>query len=444
MSAAARNTAEVATGADTPGHHRSDRIIPAVHRSPAAAVLGVLGVGLLIAAVATGRPAIVAASAPLLVAAAGLGVRRTAEHLDIDVHVADARVIEGTTIDVVVRVTSPVAIRRLELVVRTDGVLRTEPLAVSVPADEPVTIDVVLETARWGVGRVDALVLRWRDPAADRTMVAQLPVEAVVQVLPAAPQVATPLRSVRTRNTAGNVASRELGEGIELAEVRQWAPGDRLRAVNWRASARHGGLWVTTRHPERSIDVVIVVDAVLPAALDHAVRAAMSIADTHLAARDRVAVVGVGSSLRWLPPGSGPLQRHRLIDHLITAQTFGADAWAGGTAVPHRGITPGAAVIGLSSLLDDRAAGILADLRRRGFDASSICIDLPADAPVADEDPELSAAVTGLWGAERDARLTDLAAGGVPVVRWAPDDPLESALRQLSALRAVRRRGGHR
>ena len=42
--------------------------------------------------------------------------------------------------------------------------------------------------------------------------------------------------------------------------MREWAPGDRVKSINWRASARRGVLWVNEQHPERNTDVVLFLD----------------------------------------------------------------------------------------------------------------------------------------------------------------------------------------
>ena len=45
---------------------------------------------------------------------------------------------------------------------------------------------------------------------------------------------------VATQLFTGNEVAREKGEGIEFADLRLFAPGDRVRSINWRASARAG------------------------------------------------------------------------------------------------------------------------------------------------------------------------------------------------------------
>lgn len=53
---------------------------------------------------------------------------------------------------------------------------------------------------------------------------------------------------------------RSLGEGTEFERIREAAPEDPWRLVNWRATAKTGRLMVTELAPERSQTVVVAVD----------------------------------------------------------------------------------------------------------------------------------------------------------------------------------------
>ena len=101
---------------------------------------------------------------------------------------------------------------------------------------------------------------------------------------------------------AGNQVARARGEGIEFADLRPFTPGDRLRRINWRASARRGDLWVNEAHPERNADIVLFLDVFAevrrsgPGTLDLAVGAAGSLAERYLRDKDRVGLVSFGAS----------------------------------------------------------------------------------------------------------------------------------------------------
>src|SRR5207248_10670521 len=126
---------------------------------------------------------------------------------------------------------------------------------------------------------------------------------------------------------AGNQVSRGKGEGIEFADIRAFAPGDVVRRVNWRVTARRGALHVNEFHLERNADVVIFLDTfteVRDAAggtLDQAVRGAAALIEAHLRQRDRVVLGGFVGTLRWLGPAMGAVQLSRLVACLMDPET---------------------------------------------------------------------------------------------------------------------------
>src|SRR4029078_7562865 len=94
-------------------------------------------------------------------------------------------------------------------------------------------------------------------------------------------------------------------------DLRDFVPGDRVRSINWRASARRQGLVVNERHPERNPDVVILVDSFVDlvagdrSTLDDTVRAAATLASRYLERRDRVGLVGYGGGTFRAPARGG-------------------------------------------------------------------------------------------------------------------------------------------
>jgi len=183
----------------------------------------------------------------------------------------------------------------------------------------------------------------------------------------------TLLRPARTRAQTGNQVARAKGEGIEFADIRPFVPGDRMHNVNWRATARHGGLWINERHPERNVDIVLFLDTFADVSssagstLDEMVRAATSLASAWLAHHDRVGIIGFGGVLQWLEVGGGSRHVYRVVDTLLHTRVMFSYAWKGIEVIPSRLFPPGALVVALSPMLDERSLGALLDLRARGF-----------------------------------------------------------------------------
>ena len=130
-------------------------------------------------------------------------------------------------------------------------------------------------------------------------------------------------------NRLGEHRARVPGDGTEFTGVREFVPGDRQRAINWPASTRLGRLQVNTFAAERSQDVVLLVDATSDvgkpgeSALDLGLRGAAGTARAYLNARDRVGVITYQwGGAHWLAPSLGRRQVYKIIDVLLTADTF--------------------------------------------------------------------------------------------------------------------------
>jgi uncharacterized protein (DUF58 family) len=214
-------------------------------------------------------------------------------------------------------------------------------------------------------------------------------------------------------------------------------PGDRVRSINWRATARRRTPYVNVQHPEHSADVVLFLDTFAEAegTLDSAVRAAAALASTYLARRDRVALVSLGGELSWLTGSAGTGQLYRILDALFSSQVRRGFRWKGVTHLPRRLLPARALVIALTPLLDPRGIAALLDLRARGYDLVVLEI-----SPLAQLDAESQEPAYRLWRLQRDALRGRFEALGIPVARWEPRHaPVEMAVEEVITLRRYAR-----
>jgi uncharacterized protein (DUF58 family) len=224
-----------------------------------------------------------------------------------------------------------------------------------------------------------------------------------------------------------------------FADIGPFVPGDRVRRINWRASARRGQLHVNEMRPERNSDVVIFLDTFTEltdpsgTSLEMMVRAAAALVDGYLRRRDRVGLVGFGGTLRWLRPAMGERQLYRLVDALIDTQVVLSYAWKGLEVIPRRTLPPKSLVVAFTPLLDERSLGALFDLRGRGYDLA--VVELSPLAFVQPGRRETQRLAYRLWAMERDALRGRFLAMGVPVVTWTRGEPLEPALAVASRFR---------
>lgn len=120
--------------------------------------------------------------------------------------------------------------------------------------------------------------------------------------------------SLHMRNRVIEAGLRRMklrGMGTEPESVREWAPGDPFRAINWKATARRGRVMVAQYEVERTQNVMIVLDAgrlMTPRIdeqrkFDYAVTAALSVAGVAALANDKIGVVAfAGDVLRAYAP----------------------------------------------------------------------------------------------------------------------------------------------
>ncbi len=328
--------------------------------------------------VLTARAELLLVSVPLLVALAAARMTAASGGYTLAHEVSAERVFEGDAVTVTVTVIGRTRVALLELLeplpplVHAHG--RRNHAFFSLGAGEEIRWAYEVRAAsrqRMVLGTVHARVwdrsgLCVREAAHRHSKtVAVYPRTAPLRRLPH-PRMTQPF--------VGNYVSPALGEGIEPGEVRPFAPGDRIRRVNWRATLRRGELYVTERHRERNADVVLMLDTLIAVGppgdttLDAATRAAASLALAYLARKDRVGFIDYGGLLRWVKPGAGRAHAVRLLDTLLEASVIFTYMTKDLDLVPPRVLPPQALVIALSSLLDRRFVKAATDLAARRFD----------------------------------------------------------------------------
>ena len=230
----------------------------------------------------------------------------------------------------------------------------------------------------------------------------------------------------RLASRSGDHAARSPGEGVEFVGVRQYAPGDRHRSINWAATTRRGRLQVNTFAAERSQDIVLIVDAISDVgrrgstSLDNALRGALGVARTYLGARDRVGLVLFSKRLLWLPPGMGNRQFFRLTEAMLEV----VPGWSSDDDIrraPRAALPPGASVIVFSPLLDTKLVETLRDLRQRSF--SVVVVDV-LEVDLGRGGSRLDRLARRIWHMERQALMFSLGELGIPVVAWHGEEPL--------------------
>jgi uncharacterized protein (DUF58 family) len=406
----------------------------------------IAGVGL-VAALVSRRPELAVIAAPFaLTLALGLRGERGAGvsvHFTLD----RERALEGDEVEAELVVGSDTPVERLELVlVLPRGLELVEgenPLALRLGWEDERTLGLKLRCLRWGNYGLGDIRVRGRDRLGFQVWEQQFRQPRALRVYPSPAALRQLVPPAATQPTTGNQVARVKGEGLEFADLRAFAPGDRVRSINWRASARrplaNGDLVVNERHPERNADVIIFLDTFAEArtgtasTLDVAVRAAATLATRYLERRDRVGLVSFGGMLRWLVPGMGLAQRYRIVDALLETEVVFNYAWKDVSIVPARMLPPQALVLAVTPLLDERSVTALLDLRARGHDLAVVEVSpVPFASPGEGELEQLAYRLWLLHREELRARYESL---GVAVATWREDVPLDAALEGVRAFR---------
>jgi uncharacterized protein (DUF58 family) len=247
----------------------------------------------------------------------------------------------------------------------------------------------------------------------------------------------------RAAGLVGGHRSRRPGEGGELAGVRVFAPGDRLRRVDWRVSLRTRQLHVAATLSDRDAEVVLLLDVLAEAGrsggihgsasvLDTTVRAGAAIAEHYLQRGDRVSMLEYGPAARRLRPASGRRQYLTVLEWLLDVQPRPSPYEPYEHVFGRHLLSSNALVVVLTPVIDPRSAQMLARLARSG--RFVVAVDtLPEGAAPSPRGPWTPVAYR-LWRLERDNTIGQLREHGIPVVAWAGAGSLDLVLRDVARM----------
>ncbi|MFJ3406889.1 DUF58 domain-containing protein [Promicromonospora sp. NPDC090134] len=274
-------------------------------------------------------------------------------------------------------------------------------------------------------------------------------------VLPAAAPLGRLPLPQRLRGLTGPHSSRRLGDGAELRDIHPFTPGDRLRRIDWRTTARRSPdldtLYVRRTYATAEATAVLVVDSRddvgpdlhtwrgygtlrvdEPTSLDLARHAAASIARALVEGGDRVGLEDLARRRRPLPPAAGRRHLRRVVHGLALAHP--KDRASVHRVRPPQ--VPADAIVYLfTTVLDDEPLHLVRTWRTKGHPV--VVIDtLPDVHPVTENHLRIAWRIARL---EREDRLAALTGEGVPVVRWAGSERDQATIRFETLARAAER-----
>ncbi|MDM4722522.1 DUF58 domain-containing protein [Micromonospora sp. WMMA1363] len=429
---------------------------------------------LLVAGVLLGRVDLIVLAAPFALGTAYALRRRPAAAPQIWISTDDDHLVEGGECDGRVSVGNPDLVGYDVAVLRTrvSPWLRVEramfagvtvatageriasavdrPFVTSVSPDSAVDLELTGTARRWGrhpLGPAGVRVAVAHGLLVSRAVIVE---PARVRVYPATEPFDAVEAMPRAAGLVGAHHSRRPGEGGELAGVRVFAPGDRLRRIDWRVSLRARQLHVAATLSDRDAEVVVLLDVLAEAGasggvagaasvLDTTVRSAAAIAEHYLHRGDRVALQEYGPAARRLRPGTGRRHYLTVLEWLLDVEGGNSPHEPYEFAFGTHMISPDALAVVLTPLLDERSAQMLARLARSG--RFVVAVDtLPAELPMP-KDRGWAEVAYRLWRLDRDTMIEQLREHGVPVVRWAGAGSLDQVLRDVARLAVAPRAG---
>lgn len=215
---------------------------------------------------------------------------------------------------------------------------------------------------------------------------------------------------IRTRGTVNELFSGEYhsafkGRGIEFSEVREYVPGDDVRAIDWNVTAREGKPYIKLFEEERELNVMLLVDvsasgdfgSVANLKREMAAEIAAVLAFSALRSGDKVGMALFSDHIeQWVPPKQGTSHALRLVRDLLAFEPEGRGTnLASGLQTLLKALRKRSIVFLISDFQDDnktwREAAKIASAKH-DFIAMHIVDprerDLPPVGWIAAEDPE--------------------------------------------------------
>jgi uncharacterized protein (DUF58 family) len=276
------------------------------------------------------------------------------------------------------------------------GLVRQEGSASPVSLDASGTAEVVytLRAEKRGCYTLGPLEVTAADPLGIFQFRSDVAVDSTLVIYPAPapvpplflpggnPYGASPLHSAEMR-----------GEGSEFYGIREYQPGDPLRRVHWRSSARMGRLAVVEYEHDVSVDVTLLLDtqrgsevryepkgerrggSAKETTLEYAVTLAASIAHLAASQNDIVRLVAPGYA-EWRDPGlRGPEALRGILDALARVEAdqaaSAAETLAGHAALFRRD----SFVVVLTAVQSDALPAAIVAVTERGIKVAVLYVD---------------------------------------------------------------------
>lgn len=308
----------------------------------------------------------------------------------------------------------------------------TNHIVLSLNPEEKMKFTYKALCAQRGKYEIGPVYLRTQDPLGFNFNESTRSITSLLHVLPTIEKLrASDLPFKQTGQWPGIIHSVRRGDGTEFYGLRDFAPGDDLGRVGWKASARMGKLVTIERESERSANIVIILDAGTDSKLgkppetllEYSIKAAGSLTSLLLNLGNQVSLISHCRNRGLVSGGFGKRHLRSILDHL-TGVEAGETPVPIGFGLPY--IFPSKPqVVLISSLLD---SSIVEDVR--ALVGYSIFVVSPSLSNILQlETSETTRLALRVLALERRNTITELRRY-CPVVDWDLQVPLRTAMKE--------------
>ena len=289
----------------------------------------------------------------------------------------------------------------------------TSRLTLSLRPGEVASFSYNLSNPKRGTHELGPTQVAFTDNLKLRSVIARLSNVDQFLVLPKIEKLGTiDLKGRRVGPWPGLVPSRRMGIGTEFFEISPYVPGDDLRRVNWKASARAGELVTNEFEGEQVVDILVVLDCSEDImsdlfdydALEFQVEFAASLCSQLIMQGNRVGLSIYGAVRTWVDLAFGKWQLLKLLDSLAVVKP-------GAATLPIKyvvesviaSILPARSVVLLiSPMIDDAVPEMITNITLKGY--TTICFTPSIGTNPRDLD-DSSRIARRIFAAERKLRI---------------------------------------
>ena len=243
-----------------------------------------------------------------------------------------------------------------------------------------------------------------------------------------------------TLHSPGSIPAKLGGSGTDFWGVREYHPGDPLRRLDWRQTARHPYQFFTKEFEQEEIaEIGLILDGRHKVDLhvgsdslfEHCLEATASLAEMFLHQGHRLSLLVYGGTMLQAFPGYGKIQLHRIMDCLARVRIGSDNRLLDNLEYLPIRMFPSHALIILISPLSSSDWSLFPRLRAQGYQVLLICPDaIGFGEPSWAQDEHTHMAIRAAR-IEHQLKLRAIAQLQVSVIDWQVEKPLAPLLRAV-------------